>query len=192
MANLPAGKGDRAGCHHALAGKDLGQVFLAVAVDAGNAHDFSGPDLEVRAIEGALAPLPGRMPATEHEKRLRSGIGILPGLRFRGVADEGGPEISRLPAVPEHHRHDAFDDRIRRHRVEFGGIHLADNAPLGAAPICVGEIAGLLQLVGDEDDGDTMVAQPAHDDTESSTPWGVSIDVGSSRKRPARRATGRA
>ena len=166
MADLPAGKRDRAGRHHALAGKNLGQVFLAIAVDTGDAHDLSGLDLEIRAIESALAPLSGGMPATELKERLHPGIGALPALRFRGVADEGGPEVSRLPALSEHHRHDPSDDRVRRHRDEFGGLHLADNAPLAQHRYAVGEIARLLQLVGDEDDGDTMVAQPAHDDTE--------------------------
>ncbi len=128
---LPAREG-------ADADEGFGELLLPVAGDRGDADDLTGADLEAHTVqthEATVVPRPHVLDDQTHLPRVAPGVR---GFRDRGVAD---------------------DQRRQRRAVQFGPGHPGDGSPGPQNRDVLGDGEHLVELVADEDDRPTGVAE---------------------------------
>ena len=124
------------------AGDGLNQLFLAVAVDARNAHDLAGMHREAEALDGLDAALILNMQVGD----LEDGLAGLGGLLVHGKVD----------VVAHHH----VGKLLFGHVVHVHLVHVLAATDDGAG---LGGRLDLLELVGDDDDRLAGAGEVAHD-----------------------------
>ena len=143
---------DAAGVGGALARDSLGELLLAVAVDPGDAEDFPFPYRKAHAGGAGRRRPAGRAEAVhrDHHPLARRPRPL------RAAPLRGRP----VGGCAEHEIDDMVDRLLRREPGEGLRRQGADLAALSQDRDPVAEAHRLVQLVGDEEDGDPGIAQP--------------------------------
>ena len=138
---LGAVEGDRAENARLQAHDRLGELGLAVALNAGDAEDLAALHRERHVVDEDLPHVVGHGELGDHE-------GV--------IARRRGSLVDRQRDGAPHHE-----------RCELGvgrrGLGLADHLPEADHGDAVGDLAHLTKLVGDEDDGRALVLELTHD-----------------------------
>ena len=129
-----AAQQDRAGDGGALTGEHFGQVLLPVAIDAGNAEHFSGPEIEADVLQRAFAGLRGRRHAAELEQRRRAPIDAIWIAPRRLALQIKEADTVRPPVFAEHEADNLIGYLLLRHGCKFDLVDAADDADQGAVP----------------------------------------------------------
>ena len=121
----------------------IDQLRLAVAVDTGNAHDFSGPDAEAHMVYGvALVGVRGHAHIL-HPKDLLLGLGG----RFLHL---------QLHRAAHHHVRQLL-------LIGFAGVYRTNIPALAQHGDTVGHLHDFVELMGDKEDGLPLSRQILHD-----------------------------
>ncbi len=119
----------------------LGQLGLAVALDAGDGQDLAGADREADVVDVDQAGGVGDRQAGDHQRVVAERGRVLVHGQLDRSTDHQGGELG----------------------VAGGGLGLADHLAQPDHRDPVGDLAHLAQLVGDEDDRGAGLAQLTHD-----------------------------
>lgn len=124
------------------AAQDLQQLGLAVAGDAGDAQDLAGADGQVDAAQ------PLDLVAIKHAQAAD--------FQHGGAGPGRGLVHPQQDLAPDHQF-----GKLRG--AGLGGAHAGDHLATAHHADVVGDLHDLAQLVGDQDDGLALIAQPAQD-----------------------------
>ena len=151
----------------ALAGDQLRELALSVAVDARDAEDLPGPQLEpdIAQADGLVVAVEGE-PAGRERNLAELARRQLAAHRHRLDLDRGG-ELGGL--VAEHHLDDPRRQLLLGPPAQVVGRERADHAPGAQHRHPVAELDRLVQLVGDEDDRQPLGGQVARAPPRSSS-----------------------
>jgi len=137
-------------------------VLLTIPVDAGDPQHFSAPKIEADFMYSAFAGLRCRCHAAEPQQWRRVPLDpawIAPSCLVFQLDDS----TTRLPILAEHEVDNPVRYLLLRHGRELLLVDAADEPTKTQNRNPITERARFPHLVGDENDGDALVAQPLHD-----------------------------
>ena len=138
-------------------------MLLTIPVDAGDTQHFSGPKIEADVLHGAFARLCCRCHCAEPEQRRRAPINSVWIGPSRLVFQTKASDTARLPVFAEHETDNLVGYLLFGHGRELDLVDAADDPTKAQYRDPIAESARFPHLVGDEDDGNAVIAQPLHD-----------------------------
>ena len=143
LGDVLAVQGDLAGHQGLQAGEAVDELGLAVAVDAGDAHDLAPADLQGHVLDGVVAVgLGGHGHVLHGEDHLAGLLGLLGHVEVHVAAHHHGGQLLGGGVL---------------------GLHGADVLALAQHGAAVGHGHDLVELVGDEEDALALLGQVLHD-----------------------------